>query len=128
MTKHLKLALLVSLLGAVTLSGCAGFRARENLRQGVLSLELSQQDVLNTWGAPTHTTAMSGDQVIKAGIAGWGGFFFKGRQMYEIWDYTPRAATLVFYDRELVAWKTGQTVQQLALPQPDYPLYPKNGP
>lgn len=96
------------------MTACADFRARENLRDGLLVLGLTQRDVLDIWDTPTHTTAISGDEIIKSGIAGWGGFFFKGREMYEKWDYAPRQTQLVFYQQRLVAWKTALTVQQLA--------------
>ena len=105
------------LLAAMTaLVACSGMRARENIQDGLLTLDLPQDEFLDVWGKPTHTSALSGDEIIKAGIAGWGGFFFKGRQMYEKWDYQDKHTELVFYERKLVAWRTSETVQGLSSP------------
>lgn len=106
--------LTLSLAGTLLLGACASYSHRGDLRQGRLALDTSQASFLNVWGNPTHTAAVSGDEVVRLGIAGWGGFFFKGRQMYEMWEYDARQTQLVFYDRRLVAWKTQQTVEQLA--------------
>lgn len=107
-------ALCTLAIAAVLLAGCAGYQARENLRSGVLVLDLTQHDFLEIWDRPTHTAAVTGDEVIKSGVAGWGGFFFKGREMYEMWTYEARQTRLVFYQRKLVAWKTSWPVESLA--------------
>jgi hypothetical protein len=116
------------LLAAALLASCAAQRDRDNIRQGLLTLDLPQTAFLDVWGRPTQTAATSGDEIIKEGVAGWGSFFFKRREMYEKWDYSPRNVELIFYNQRLVAWKTSETVQQLATPQPQgnpQPLFPK---
>jgi len=114
--------LFVLLVASSLLTSCAAFHARQDLRDGLLVLDLPQRDFLAIWDRPTRTSAISGDEIIKSGIAGWGGFFFKGREMYEMWEYEGRQTRLVFYDKKLVAWKTSMTVQKLAAPEPDYLL------
>ena len=113
---------------ALTLTGCAEQKERADIRRGLLTLDLSQDAFLGVWGRPTHTVAMSGDEIIKAGVTGWG-FFFKRREMYEKWDYEARHTELIFYSHNLVAWRTSETVQQLAAPSTDdnpvQPIFPK---
>jgi hypothetical protein len=120
MGQLIRKSILLLIIASTMLAACADFRARENLRHGLLALELSQRDFLSIWGNPTHTSAISGDEIIKSGIAGWGGFFLKGREMYEMWEYEDRQTKLVFYSQMLMAWKTALTVQKLAVPEPDY--------
>lgn len=121
--------LLLGLMVALLLPGCAAQKERDNIRRGLLTLDLSQDAFLGVWGRPTHTVAMSGDEIIKAGVTGWGSFFFKRREMYEKWDYEPKRTELIFYDHNLVAWKTSETVQQLGAPNTDestaQPIFPK---
>ncbi len=104
-------------LGAALLWACAAPQARDDIRQGLLTLDLPQSAFLQVWGKPTHTIAMSGDEIIKAGVTGWGGFFFKRREMYEEWGYDRQKTDLIFYDHRLVAWQTSKTVEQLASPE-----------
>ncbi len=113
------------LICTLVLSSCTGFRHRENLRNGLIVLDLTQSDFLSIWERPSFTQAISGDEIIKSGIAGWGGFFFKGREMYELWDYRQRETQLVFYGGKLVAWKTSLPVGELAAREPAYLLHAK---
>jgi hypothetical protein len=41
-----------------------------------------------------------------------GGFFVKGKQTYDVWEYGADII-FVFADRRLAAWKTEMTVSQL---------------
>jgi hypothetical protein len=111
-----QIARMLILAIALLASSCAGFQERKTVRQGLLALDLSQASFLDVWGKPTRTLAMTGDQVIKSGIGGWGGFFFKGTQMYEMWRYEDKQTNLIFFNQKLVAWQTSETVQQLATP------------
>jgi hypothetical protein len=69
------------------------------------------------WGLPTRTYTISGDEVTKAGFTGAGGaesgFVFKGKEIYDVWEYDARGVILVFDHDRLATWKTDKTVEQL---------------
>lgn len=94
-------------------------RERDNIRAGMLTLGLHQQAFIDVWGNPTRTaTASSDEDVIRAGINGYGGgFFSKGKDTYEVWEYADKHTLLCFSDRELISWKTAETVHELSTPR-----------
>lgn len=116
MSRALSRLLLAAML--VLLTSCAAHRDREDIRQGLLTLDISESAFLDVWGRPSQTASMSGDEIIKSGVSGWGSFFFKRREMYEKWVYDKKNVDLIFLDQKLVAWKTSETVQELAGQQP----------
>jgi hypothetical protein len=114
----MKFRLLFVLLACASLTACAAGRQRDEIRHGILTVEIRQQAFLDVWGAPTRTSVVhSEEDMIKAGIAPFNGFLIKGKETYEVWNYDSRKTVLVFDDRELVAWSTPQTVQELATPR-----------
>ena len=106
----------IVLVALLSLSSCVAMHDRRTIREGLLTLELPQTSFLDVWGKSTRTLAMTGDQVIKAGISGWGGFYFKGGEMYEMWQYDSNQTNLIFHDQKLVAWQTEKTVKELTAP------------
>lgn len=90
------------------------FRERDTIQRGLLTLDLAQDNFLSVWGSPTHTAAMSGDEVIQAGIGGESSLFLKATRVYEVWEYDPKNTMLVFFDHRLVAWKSTKTVDELS--------------
>lgn len=107
------LQVLFVVLSLLTVSACSSMSERNLIRRGLLSVDISQQTFLNQWGPPTTTSALSGDELISTKAAGEGRLYFRGNRVYEIWDYTEPDVRLVFFERELVAWQTDQTVEQL---------------
>jgi len=103
-------------LMAWALTACVSKEVRE-LRQGIIELNTKQQTFLEEWGPPDHTSVTSGDEITQAGVSNYGGFFFKGRQTYEVWEYKSRKTSLVFFRKKVAAWKTDATTQELAKPE-----------
>jgi hypothetical protein len=103
-------------LAALLLSACISKDVRD-LRQGLIELNFKQQTFLDEWGPPDHTSVTSGDEIMQAGISAYSGFFFKGRQTYEVWDYKSRKTSLVFFRKKIAAWKTDASTQELAKPK-----------
>jgi hypothetical protein len=113
----MKRTILMLVFAMLFLASCASERARQSVRDGMLALDLPQQAFLEVWGKPDRTSVMSGDDVMKASVGGYAGTFFKGKETFQIWSYTSRQVDLIFSRQgRLVAWKTEQTVKQLAAP------------
>ena len=91
------------LIFAVT--GCAVRRDRETVRQGLLVTGLDRRAFLAEWGIPETTYTLTGGDTMQAGWGGGGGFFFKGRVIYDVWVYQSRGVELVFDHYHLVTWK-----------------------
>jgi len=107
------------LVVAFVLVSCAG-RDREWIREGLLTLNLRQSAFLEEWGKPDRIYVTSGEEIMRAG---WGrdggGFFFKGKETFEVWVYEAKRTDLVFNrGKRLVAWKSGATVKELSSPAP----------
>src|SRR5438552_19012492 len=83
---------------------CAIDRQREQIRTGLLTQGLHRQAFLAEWGLPTKTSTLSGDDTTRVGWADGAGFFFKGRAIYDVWEYRDREVTLVFERMRLVTW------------------------
>ena len=62
---------------------------------------------------PTRTSTLAGDEAMRAGWGGGGGFFFKGKAVYDVWEYQGRDVTLVFDGNRLATWKTDKTTAEL---------------
>jgi hypothetical protein len=114
----MKTTFVFALLACAALAACSVERQRDEIRHGLLTMDLSQDAFLAVWGAPTRTSVVhSEEDVIKAGLNSFGGSFSKGKEIYEVWNYDNRNTVLVFDDHELVAWSTPKTVQELAAPR-----------
>lgn len=107
------------------LSACAMERHREQIRQGFLVRGLRREAFLDVWGTPTRTGTATGEEITSAGIT-WGGFanrsgsvargdgfFRRGRERFDVWEYADLGVTLFFSGRVLEAWETNRTVDQL---------------
>jgi len=109
--------LVLAILLAPPSNGCAGYHHRERVRQGMLMRGLSRDAFEDVWGLPTRTYTITGDEITQAGWGATqtvgGGFFFKGKQAFDVWEYAGRGVTLVFDGGSLVAWKTDKTVEEL---------------
>lgn len=103
------------LLGlALVSTGCAMARMREQVRSGLLKRGIHQEAFLDEWGMPLRAGTLAGEEGMQAGWSSGGGFFQKGRGMFEVWTYgPPRDIQLVFDGPRLVAWKTERTVNEL---------------
>jgi hypothetical protein len=104
------LAVVLVLFGSV---GCALQRHREWVREGVLIRGLHRDAFLEEWGRPDRTYTITGDEAMNAAWAGGTGFFFKGKAVYDAWEYLSRDTTLVFSNAKLVTWKTTKTTEEL---------------
>jgi hypothetical protein len=94
-------------------TGCAIQRHKAHVRDGLLIQGLHRDAFLEEWGLPTRTSTVTGDEAIRAGWVSGGGYFFKGKAVYDVWEYSGREVTLFFYRAKLVTWKTEKTVEQL---------------
>ena len=103
-------AVVLALSGSV---GCAMQRHREWVREGVLIRGLHRDAFLKEWGKPDRTYTITGEEAMNAGWAGGAGFFFKGKAVYDAWEYGARDTTLVFNREKLVTWRTGKTTEEL---------------
>jgi hypothetical protein len=108
---------LVVLLLVMAISACAAMRARDNVRDGLLTLDTPQDAFLDVWGKPDRTSVTSSEQIIQAGWTGMRGGFFKGRRTLEVWMYEEKKVELVFYRKRLSGWRTDSSVKELATPQ-----------
>jgi len=97
--------------------GCAAAHHRELIREGLLVRGLSRDAFVDVWGLPTRTYTTTGDEMTRAGWGAsggaGGGFFFQGKGVYDVWEYTARGVTLVFDGGSLSTWKTDKTVEEL---------------
>ena len=103
----------IILVGAVLLVSCGLMRDKENVRQGLLISGQDRRAFLDLWGPPERTSSITGDDNVRADWGGGGGFFFKGKEVYDVWEYPQKGVTLVFCRGRLTTWKTGKTVAQL---------------
>lgn len=112
---NLRIAMLTA--GLLLVGGCATTPWDQMaIREGLLQPNIRQQAFLYEWGKPTRTSVTTGDEIMKAGVNKYGGFFFKGKLTYEVWSYEGKETTLVFSRKQLIAWQTDETVQQLSAP------------
>jgi len=74
----------------VLTAGCAVRRDRETVRQGLLVSGLDRRAFLAEWGVPETTYTLAGSDTMQAGWGAGGGFFFKGRVVYDVWVYQHR--------------------------------------
>lgn len=106
--------------------GCAMEKHRRYVREGLLVTGLNREAFLLEWGSPDKTRTLTGEEIMKAGwgvgAGGGSGFFFKGKQTYDLWIYEKKGIELVFLGLRLVTWKTEKTVEELkALTPPEKP-------
>jgi hypothetical protein len=104
--------IVLALVCALTLLACAGMRDRDTVRQGLLVSGVRQQAFIDVWGPPERTSTMIGEDRLDAKW-GVGGYLFKGRAAYDVWEYPARGVTLVFYRGTLATWKTDRTTSEL---------------
>lgn len=112
-----KLTPLFLFLVALLVLGCAMAKHRKYVRDGLLVTGLNREAFLLEWGPPEKTRTMTGEEIMKAGwgvgVGGGSGFFFKGKQTYDLWIYEEKGVELVFLGVRLVTWKTEKTVEEL---------------
>jgi len=106
-------ALFVAIACGLALLACAAQRDRDSIRQGLLVSGLRQQAFVDVWGVPARTWTMTGEDRTEAGWGGTAGFFFRGKTVYDVWDYPSRGVTLVFGRGVLATWKTDKTTSEL---------------
>ena len=102
----------VFIVAALTV-GCAMAHNRAQIRQGLLTRGLLRDAFLAEWGPPTRTSTLTGDDSTRVGWGGGAGFFFKGKAVYDVWEYQDRGVTLVFEGSRLATWKTDKTTFEL---------------
>jgi hypothetical protein len=105
--------IVLALACALALLACAAQRDRDTVKQGLLLRGVRQQAFIDVWGPPERTSTRIGEDRLDAGWGGQGGYFFKGRATYEVWEYPARGVTLVFYGKTLATWKTDKTTSEL---------------
>jgi len=99
---------------ALFLLACAAERHRGNVQAGLLIQGTPQKTFLEVWGPPERTRIETSDTEEKRlEFSRWGGFYGRANTTYELWEYSRRGATLIFYDHELTGWKTDKTTEQL---------------
>jgi len=75
------------------------------LDEGLITIGLPQKKFLSYWGLPTSQKMQSGKQVMEAGIGSGGGFFFKGTNNYDVWNYENKVF-LIFHRRRVIGYDT----------------------
>ena len=116
-----KLIPLIVLLTLAFVLGCAMAKHRKYVRDGLLVTGLNREAFLLEWGSPERTTTITGEEIMKAGQGAVGGYFFKGKQTYDLWTYEKKGVELVFLGLSLVAWRTEKTVEELKTLTPPEP-------
>jgi hypothetical protein len=91
---------------------CKLAQHREQIAAGLLTTGLRNDAFLAEWGSPDRTYTKEGKELLEAGFR----FFFRGRPILDVWEYTERGVTLVFRGRGLLTWKTDKTVSELKRP------------
>jgi hypothetical protein len=110
MKKFIALAILCVLTACTT--------NRQLIRGGMLALGMPQSAFLAEWGKPTRQSTTTSEEMMSAGWNEFGGSFFKGKRMFEVWIYEDQKTELVFQrNKRLAAWKTRSTVQELSKPK-----------
>jgi hypothetical protein len=104
------------LLATVITTSCAMAHHRAQIRQGLLTRGLLRGAFLAEWGPPTRTSTLTGEDATRVGWGGGAGFFFKGKAVYDVWEYQERDVTLVFQGDRLATWKTDKTTSELRTP------------
>lgn len=104
---------LVIVACVLTMAACATQRDRDTVSQGLLMSGLRQQAFLDVWGLPERTSTMSGDERTQAGWGGPGGYFFRGKRPYDVWEYPSRGVVLIFEEGRLATWKTDKSTSEL---------------
>ena len=102
----------LALVCALALLACAAQRDRDTVKQGLLVIGVRQQAFRDVWGPPERTSTMTGEDRFVAKWGG-GGYLFKSRAEYDVWEYSARGVTLVFYRGTLATWKTDKTTSEL---------------
>ncbi|MBN1443132.1 MAG: hypothetical protein JXA90_10495 [Planctomycetes bacterium] len=110
------------LLTAAPLAGCTLERQREEIRAGILQTGQFQELFRELWGLPERTVSATGEEVIRAGLGGgfggFSGFFFKGKETYNLWFYRANEEIALVFSgtkrKYLVSWNTQLTTKQLA--------------
>jgi len=97
----------------IMLASCSGLKHRKTVCSGLLKIGTTSTAFAEIWGLPTRTKTTSGAEIMRAGVSGNSGYFFKGRATYQVWDY--EEVKLIF-DRKLrlSGWDTNKTTTELA--------------
>jgi hypothetical protein len=99
------------------LGGCAMYKHRSQIRDGLLTTGLNRNAFLKEWGMPDRTSTVSSDEFssFSAGFSGSAGSaaYFSGREPLDVWIYEKLDVTLVFNGLRLVAWKTDKSREEL---------------
>jgi hypothetical protein len=100
----------LALILLVVLAGCGTGR----LDQGIIELNQRQSDFVRAWGLPDRQYTKTGDEITSAGWGGYGGSFFRGKRLFEIWVYESRKTELAFDNKKrLAGYKTDLSRQEL---------------
>jgi hypothetical protein len=91
-------------------------KGQHSLQEGLLRVGIKEGEFRDEWGQPDHITLVETAQDLDAQWdAGVGASILQGRpRPVNIWTYDKRGTSLLFDERELVAWKTDRTVKELA--------------
>ena len=118
MNTRKRFAALLALLVVLGLTaGCAIYKDRKIVCQGLLQRGIQAQAFLDVWGSPTRTKVVQGtEKVWEANWGGGGGSFYGGTKSAEVWIYENRRVELLFTGKkkQLAAWNTDKTVGELA--------------
>lgn len=108
---------------------CHAKAHRKYVSDGLLVTGLNREAFLLEWGPPERTRTMTGEEIMQAGwgigVGGGKGFFFKGKQTYDLWVYEKKGVELVFLGLRLIAWKTEKSVEELKTLKPPGKPKPK---
>ena len=114
---HLPLATAVTLnytsalfLAVFMVSACTTDSKR--VEEGLMMIGIRQSAFLEVWGNPAKTSVTSGQEIMRAstGTRYEHGYFFKGRETLEIWEYPDRKTVLIFSNKKLRDWKVGADI------------------
>lgn len=105
--------ILLLVLVALLVCGCAMHHQRERIREGVLANKTHRDAFVKEWGQPDRTTSTASQEFINFPSGGQSRDYGRATTPLEVSIYDKYGVALVFKGARLVGWKTDKTPADL---------------